>query len=104
MRLETSCGPCRGAGALVESRMSANSPFARQWRALLVPSEPLQVSRPRGLRQLSYERLVDEYNRLLEEIAALPTRELWPHIRKAYEHQFLNRIVRVRRRLGLPAP
>ena len=62
------------------------------------------MSRPRGLRQRTYERLVDEYNRLLEEIAALPTRELWPHIRKAYEHQFLNRIVRVRRRLGLPAP
>jgi len=25
-------------------------------------------------------------------------------MRKAYEHQFLNRIVRIRRRLGLPTP
>jgi len=78
--------------------------FTEQWRDLLVPTEPLQVSRPRGLRQRTYERLVDEYNRLLAAIADLPTRSLWPHIQKAYEHQFLNRIVRVRRRLGLPAP
>ena len=78
--------------------------FTEQWRDLLVPAEPLQVSRPRGLRQRTYERLVDEYNRLLAAIADLPTRSLWPHIQKAYEHQFLNRIVRVRRRLGLPAP
>src|SRR6266849_699897 len=99
MRLETSRGLCRRAGASVGNPISAHSPFARQWRDLLVPTEPLQVSRPRGLRQRTYERLVDEYNRLLEEIAVLPKRQLWPHIRKAYERQFLNRIVRVRRRL-----
>jgi hypothetical protein len=41
---------------------------------------------------------------LLEEIAALPRRQLWPRMRTAYEPQFLNRIVRIRRRLGLPTP
>src|SRR5215467_16010133 len=68
-----------------------------------MPTEPLQVSRPGGLRHRAYEQLVDEYNRLLAAIADLPTRSLWPHMQKAYEHQFLNRIVRIRRRLGLPA-
>jgi hypothetical protein len=37
-----------------------------------MPTEPLRVVRPRGLRQRTYERLVDEYNRLLEAIAGLP--------------------------------
>jgi len=91
--------PAQPGGSLIPHEL-----FTEQWRDLLVPTEPLQVSRPRGLRQRTYERLVDEYNRLLAAIADLPTRPLWPHIRKAYEHQFLNRIVRVRRRLGLPAP
>jgi hypothetical protein len=75
-----------------------------QWRDLLVPTEPLEVARPRGLHHATYQRLVNEYNRLLEELNALPSRKLWPHLRKAYEHQFLNRIVRIRRRLGLPTP
>ena len=79
-------------------------PFVRQWRDLLVPTESLEVPRPRGLRHATYLRLVNEYNRLLEEIAALPRRQLWTRMRKAYEHQFLNRIVRIRRRLGLPTP
>ena len=59
---------------------------------------------PRGLHRATYQRLANEYNRLLKELAALPRRKLWPRIRKAYEHQFLNRIVRIRRRLGLPTP
>src|SRR5712691_6044204 len=79
-------------------------PFIRQRRDLFVPTETLEVPRPRGLRHATYQRLVKEYNRLLEELAALPKRQLWPRMRKAYEHQFLNRIVRVRRRLGLPTP
>ena len=41
---------------------------------------------------------------MLEEFNALPNRALWPHLRTAYEHQFLHRIVRIRRRLGLPTP
>jgi hypothetical protein len=53
--------PSEGAGAVRRE----------QWRDLLVPTEPLQVSRPRGLRQRTYEQLVDEYNRLLAAIADL---------------------------------
>jgi hypothetical protein len=85
-------------------RRRRSEPFVRPWRDLLVPTESLEVPRPRGLRHATYQRLVNEYNRLLEEIAALPRRQLWPRMRKAYEHQFLNRIVRIRRRLGLPTP
>jgi hypothetical protein len=54
------------------------------------------VCRGKVTSYTTYERLVNEYNRLLEEIAALPRRQLWPRMRKAYEHQFLNRIVRIR--------
>jgi PEP-CTERM motif-containing protein len=74
------------------------------WRDLLVPTETLVVPCPRGLHRATYMRLVNEYNRLLEKLDALPTRQLWPSMRKAYEHQFLNRILRIRRRLGLPTP
>ena len=75
-----------------------------EWRHLLVPTERLEVSCPRGLHRATYKRLVNEYNRVLDELAALPRRRLWPRMRKAYEHQFLNRIVRIRRRLSLPTP
>jgi hypothetical protein len=63
------------------------------WRDILVPTERLEVPCRRGLHHATYQRLVDEYNRALEELKALPNRALWPHLRKAYEHQFLNRIV-----------
>ena len=75
-----------------------------EWRHLLVPTKRLEVSCPHGLHRATYKRLVNEYNRVLDELAALPRRRLWPRMRKAYEHQFLNRIVRIRRRLGLPTP
>ena len=65
------------------------------------PRGPLP-SRTAGLRHATYQRLVNEYNRVLDELNALPNP--WPHLRTAYEHQFLNRIVRIRRRLGLPTP
>lgn len=79
-------------------------PFIRPWRDLLVPTETLEVPPPRGLRHATYQRLVNEYDRLVDEVAALPRRQLLPRMRKAYEHQFLNRIVRIRHRLGLPTP
>ena len=79
-------------------------PVILQWRDRLVPTEVIQVSRPHGLRHTTYRRLVNEYNRVLDRLAALPGRRLWPGMRRAYEHQFLNRIVRIRRRLELPTP
>jgi hypothetical protein len=72
------------------------------WRYLLVRTERLEVPCPRGLHHATYQRLVNEYNRVLAELTALPNRKLWPHLRAAYEHQFLNPIVRIRGRLGLP--
>ena len=74
------------------------------WRDVLIPTETLHVRCPPGLHRATYERLVRHYNRLLDKLAALPTRRLAPHLRTAYEHQFLNRIVRIRRRLGLRTP
>jgi hypothetical protein len=69
-----------------------------------VPSETLEVPCPPGLHRGTYGRLVNEYNRLLAQIDALPNRRLPPRLQTAYEHQFLNRIIRVRRRLGLSTP
>jgi len=85
-------------------RRRRQEPLIRQWRDRLVPTEVIQVSRPLGLRHATYRRLVNEYNRVLDNLAALPGRRLWPSMQRAYEHQFLNRIVRIRRRLGLPTP
>jgi hypothetical protein len=48
------------------------------WRDLLVPMERLEVPRPRGLHHATYQRLVNEYNRVLAELNALPNRALWP--------------------------
>jgi len=85
-------------------RRSRSEPVIRRWRDRLVPAKGIQVSRPQGLRHTTYRRLVNEYNRVLDNLAVLPRRRLWPGMRRAYEHQFLNRIVRIRRRLGLPTP
>ena len=85
-------------------RRRRQEPLIRLWRERLVPTEVIQVSRPQGLRHTTYRRLVNEYNRGLDNLAVLPRRRLWPSMRRAYEHQFLNRIVRIRRRLGLPTP
>lgn len=85
-------------------RRRRQEPLIRRWRGRLVPTEVIRVSRPPGLRPTTYRRLVNEYNRVLDKLLALPGRRLGPGMRRAYEHQFLNRIVRIRRRLGLPTP
>lgn len=59
---------------------------------------------PPGLHCATYGRLVREYHRLLQKLEDLPNRRLWPHIRKAYQRQFENRIIRIRRVLHLPTP
>ena len=72
---------------------------AKYWsvaRSLGPDGTPCEVPCPRGLNHATYQRLVNEYNRVLAELTALPNRKLWPHLRTAYEHQFLNRIVRIR--------
>lgn len=68
---------------------------------VFLPTGPVAVPRPPGLHRATYRRLVREYNRLLTKIAELPRRRLWPHLRKAYQRQFENRILRIRRALRL---
>jgi excisionase family DNA binding protein len=69
---------------------------------VFLPTGPVAVPRPPGLHRATYRRLVREYNRLLTKLAELPRRRLWPHLRKAYQRQFENRILRIRRTLHLP--
>jgi hypothetical protein len=69
---------------------------------VFLPTGPVAVPRPPGLHRATYRRLVRQYNRLLTKLAALPRRRLWPHLRKAYQRQFENRILRIRRTLHLP--
>ena len=71
---------------------------------VFLPTGAAAVPCPPGLHRATYRRLIREYNRLLTKLAALPRRRLWPHLRKAYQRQFENRIVRIRRALHLPTP
>ncbi len=73
-------------------------------RSALIPSRPLQVRCPPGLHRATYGRLIREYNRLLAKLEALPRRRLWPRMRTAYQRQFENRIIRIRRALHLSTP
>jgi excisionase family DNA binding protein len=69
---------------------------------VFLPTGSVAVPRPPGLHRATYRRLIREYNRLLTKLADLPRRRLWPHLRKAYQRQFENRILRIRRALHLP--
>jgi hypothetical protein len=73
-------------------------------RSALIPSGPLQVPCPPGLHRATYERLIREYNRLIAKLEELPRRRLWLRMRQAYQHQFENRIIRIRRTLHLATP
>jgi Helix-turn-helix domain len=86
------------------SRRRRTFPRISDWRIDLVPSDTLAVPCPPGLHRGTYQRLVNEYNRVLARLEELPRRRLPPGLRNAYDAQFLNRIVRIRRRLGLWTP
>jgi hypothetical protein len=73
-------------------------------RRALIPHGPLQIARPPGLHRATYRRLLREYTRLIGKLAALPRRPLRPRMRLAYQRQFENRIIRIRRVLHLPTP
>jgi excisionase family DNA binding protein len=70
----------------------------------LIPTETRRVACPPGLHRATFGRLIRQYNRLLAKVAALPQRQLPRHLRTAYQHQFENRIIRIRRALHLPTP
>lgn len=66
--------------------------------------QPLEVLCPPGLHRATYRRLLREYQRLLTKLEALPRRRLPRYLQRAYQRQFENRILRIRRRLSLPTP
>jgi hypothetical protein len=59
---------------------------------------------PTGLHRATYRRLLREHARILAQLARLPQRRLYPHVRKRLQTEFANRLRRVRRRLGLRVP
>ncbi len=76
----------------------------REHLVVQLPAGPLAVPRPPGLHRATYRRLIRDYNRVLGKLAELPRRRLWPHLRKAYQRQLDNRIIRIRRVLCLSTP
>jgi hypothetical protein len=70
----------------------------------LIHTELLHVPCRAGLHGATYRRLLREHTRLLEKLEGLPHRRLLPRIRLAYQRQFENRIIRIRRALHLPTP
>ncbi len=70
----------------------------------MIPTGTLRVICAPGLHRATYARLIREYNRLLAKLEALPQRRLAARMRTAYQRQFENRIIRIRRALHLPTP
>ncbi len=68
------------------------------------PPHALEVPCRPGLHRATYQRLLREYRRLLSKLDELPRRHLGRYLQRAYQRQFENRIIRIRRRLGLPTP
>ena len=60
--------------------------------------------RPPGLRAATHGRLVRKHDRLLAAMRRLFDRPIWLSTRRRAARQLYNHLVRVRRRLGLPAP
>jgi hypothetical protein len=63
---------------------------------------PNFIPRPRGLHQLTHQRLLRAMRRMLNELDRLPQRRLHPLVRRRVQTEFANRLGRIRRRLGLP--
>jgi len=68
----------------------------------LTPKGTLRIACPPGVHRATYARLIREYNRLRANLDALPQRRLASRLRTAYQRQFENRIIRIRRALHLP--
>src|SRR5207253_5800894 len=55
----------------------------------------------KGLHRATYRRLLRAHGRIVAQLERLPSRRLWPVVRKRLRTEFQNRLNRVRRRLGL---
>ena len=62
------------------------------------------IPRPRGLHRATYRRLLRAHARIVAQLEALPYRRTWPVVRTRLAAEFSNRLLRVRRRLGLRVP
>jgi len=59
------------------------------------------IPRPRGLHRATYRRLLRVHTRIVAQLKAIPYRRTWSIVRKRLRTEFNNRLLRVRRRLGL---
>ena len=59
------------------------------------------VPPPPGVHKQTYKRLLRQHARILTEIERLPSRRTWPVVHKRLRTEYLNRLHRIRRRLGL---
>jgi len=62
------------------------------------------IPRPKGLHRATYRRLLRAHGRIVAQLERLPSRRLWPVVRKRLQTELQNRLKRVRRRLGLRVP
>src|SRR2546430_423279 len=62
------------------------------------------MARPRGLHLATYRRLLRVHARIVAQLEHLSYRHTWPVVRKRLHTEFQNRLLRVRRRLGLRVP
>ena len=62
------------------------------------------IPRPRGLHRATYRRLLRKHARIVAQLERVPYRRTWRVVRKRLETEFQNRLLRVRRRLGLRVP
>jgi hypothetical protein len=59
---------------------------------------------PKGLHKATYRRLLRRHDHVLVTLDGIPFRRTWPIVRQRIETQLLNRLYRIRRRLGLRVP
>ena len=59
------------------------------------------IPRPLGLHLATYRRLLRAHARIVAQLEHLSYRHTWPVVRKRLQTEFQNRLLRVRRRLGL---
>ena len=69
----------------------------RELRRVFIPC-------PKRLHKATYRRLLRRHDRVLVALDALPYRRTWPIVRQRLETQLINRLYRIRRRLGLRVP
>jgi len=109
----------RRLAALVVALARGERPKLEEYKQYLTPttSNPRQplparltsqgrptIRRRKGLHPQRFGRLIREHDRLCGLLEALPNRQTGPRARARLETQFRNRLLRLRRQLGLRTP